>query len=132
MGARATWRPAGPECQPVATTEKPSGRLVHEYILATKRAGEGVLACARCGHRLCSHGGNYKSGALVHETPVTAIPTAQDPAFYLDDIFVFRRYCCPGCHVQIATEIARADEAPFSEMLLADFPAQEFVSINVF
>jgi N-methylhydantoinase B len=131
LSARAGWQPAGPEYQPAAAGpaaagEKhlPVGRSVHEYVLATERAGEPILACARCGHRLCSHDGNYKLGALAYESPVTAIPTAQDPDFYLDDAFVFRRYCCPGCHVQIATEIARADEPPFSEMLLRAVPTR--------
>ncbi len=94
-------------------------RSVHEYVVATDRDGARILACAQCGHEYCGYHGSYKTGALVHEGPVTLIPTGQDPSFYTDDSMVFRRYCCPGCHVQIATEIARADEPPFPEMRLA-------------
>ncbi len=50
--------------------------------------------------------------------PVTGIPSAQDPAVFLDETFVFRRFCCPGCFVKIATEVARIDEPIFSEMRL--------------
>ena len=95
-----------------------SARAVHGHVVATTQGGEHVLACGRCGHRFCDYGGAYKSGTLVEVSPVTAIPTAPDPGTFLDRPFVFRRYCCPGCQLQVATEIAPADEAPYPEMRL--------------
>ena len=120
MEDRALWRPVpgvGESGLPAPATGA-ADRFVHEYVVATERGGRKVLACAKCGHEYCGYGGSYKSGALVHEGPVTHIPGAQDPSFYIDQPIVFRRYCCPGCHVQIAAEIARALEAPFPEMQL--------------
>ena len=121
MAERARWRAgdaAAAEGAPADATGAPD-RFVHEYVIATERAGEMILACAKCGHRFCGYGGSYKLGALVDEGPVTRIPSAQDPSYYVDDSIVFRRYCCPGCHVQIAADITRADEAVFPEMRLA-------------
>jgi hypothetical protein len=52
------------------------------------------------------------------EEPVTALPSAPDPALFVDGGMVLRRFCCPGCRTQMATEIARAEEAIFPEMRL--------------
>ena len=46
------------------------------------------------------------------------IPSQQDPSQYVDDKMVFRRFCCPQCLTQIATEIVRAEEPVFPEMQL--------------
>jgi N-methylhydantoinase B len=118
--ARASWRPSGgaDDAPPAAATGEPP-RLVHATIEAVDHGGERVLACARCGHRYCGYRGSYKSGALMHEGPVTAIPSAADPAYYVDETLVLRRFCCPGCHVQICAEIAKAEEPVRSEMMLS-------------
>ncbi len=116
--ARAGWTQAGGDAHELQPAQGAADRLVHEYVVATERDGEAILACRQCGHRFCGYGGSYKSGTLVDVSPVTTIPTAQDPSFYLDRRFVFRRYCCPGCHVQVATEIAPADEPAYPEMRL--------------
>ena len=92
---------------------------MHEYVVALKRDGRAILACAGCGRELSAYDGSYKSGLLVHEGEVTLIPSAQDPRYYVDEHLVFRRYCCPGCHVQVAAEIVRADDPICSEMQLA-------------
>ena len=118
--ARAGWRTAsanGGDAPADAGRGAPVG-AVHEYVVATMQGGEHVLACAQCGHRFCDYGGAYKSGTLVDVSPVTAITTAPDPSAFLDRDFVFRRYCCPACYVQVATEITPADEAPYAEMRL--------------
>lgn len=117
---RAGWQPLpqGDDSAPVAATGAPA-QQVHAAIVSTDRDGERVLACDRCGHRYCGHGGNYKQAALVHESPVTAIPSAADPAFYVDEPLVFRQYCCPGCQVLVCTEVAKANEPVEAEMRLA-------------
>ncbi|MDE2302051.1 MAG: hydantoinase B/oxoprolinase family protein [Sphingomonadales bacterium] len=117
---RKAWKPVvreGSNTAPVPATGEPD-RLVHEYVAATDRDGERILACALCGQQLAAYDRSYKFGTLVDEGPVTDIPGAQDPALHIDDAMVFRRYCCPGCQTQLATEIARADELMFHEMRL--------------
>ncbi len=94
-------------------------QAVHEYVVATDRADERVLACSECGHRYCGYEENYKAGALCHEGPVMAMPTAQDPSYYNDQPIVLRRYCCPGCHVQVSVEVVRADEPLLAEMIFS-------------
>jgi N-methylhydantoinase B len=117
---RASWRPVAgaDDARPApATGETP--RLVHATIEATDQGGARVLACARCGHRYCGYRGNYKIGALMDEAPITTIPSAADPAYYVDEKLVLRRFCCPGCHVQVCAEITKADEPVVSEMRLS-------------
>jgi N-methylhydantoinase B len=93
-------------------------RFVHESIVAADLAGKLVLACAHCGSVLCGYGDDYRTGALTHQDPVTLIPSAQDPAFYIDEDMVLQRSCCPGCHVQFSAEISRAQEPVVAEMRL--------------
>ena len=93
-------------------------RAIHEYVAATDRGDERVLVCSRCGHTYCGYSENYKNGALCHEGPVMVMPTAQDPSYYNDQPIVLRRYCCPGCHVQVLAEVVRADEPMLAEMIL--------------
>jgi N-methylhydantoinase B len=120
-GERSQWqRPVrdGANRRVKAATGEPD-RAVHEYVVATDQAGERVLACSQCGHCYCGYLENYKEGALVHEGPVMVMPTAQDPLYYNDQPIVLRRYCCPGCHVQVCAEVVRADEPLLTEMILA-------------
>ena len=118
--ARAAWRHTGimDDSAPVAATGAPP-RLVHATIASVDRDGERILACDCCGHRYCGHAGDYKAAALIDESPVTAIPSAADPSFYVDDKLVLRRYCCPGCHVQVCAEVAKANEPVEAEMRLS-------------
>ena len=99
-------------------TGEPS-RLVHAYIASVDRDNERVLACDKCGHRYCGQGGDYKVAALMNESPVTTLPSAADPAFYVDEPLVLRRFCCPGCHVQVGAEVTKADEIVAAEMAFA-------------
>jgi N-methylhydantoinase B len=91
---------------------------LHEYVQAIDSGDHRVLACKRCGHELSDYAENFKSGLLVDESPVTLIPQVQDPSEFLDDVMVFRRYCCPGCHTLFATDLVRPSESPLDEMLL--------------
>lgn len=93
-------------------------RMVHEYIRAADKDGERVLECAACGTTLSPYDRSFKSGTLYDEGPVTLIPSARDPGQFIDDCLMLRRYCCPGCQTQIATEVARSDEPVFPEMRL--------------
>jgi N-methylhydantoinase B len=57
--ARVEWKASGiNDASPFtpATGEPP--RRVHAYIASVDQDGERVLACDRCGHRYCGHGGD--------------------------------------------------------------------------
>ena len=117
---RKGWKQApwdGANTAPVAATGGPV-RMVHEYVRAADKDGQRVLECAECGTTLSAYDCSFKSGTLFDESPITTIPSARDPGRFIDDALVLRRYCCPGCRKQIATEVARGDEAVFPEMRL--------------
>ncbi len=121
LGERGGWSRVEPGTQ---ASHAPSGgsdavTAVHEYVGASLRHGRRILACMRCGEELCDYEGSYKSGSLFDEGPLTLVPTVQDPAYYVDEKLVFRRFCCPGCHVLFATEIVRSADPVCSEMRLA-------------
>ena len=115
---RRQWKRQEPVSEArVDATGEPE-RLVHEYVVARDLDGHRVLACVKCGERLSGYSGSYKRGALMDEVPVTHIPSSPDPARYIDDVMVFRRFACPGCLTQLSTDIARAGEPIFPEMEL--------------
>ncbi|MCT2557520.1 hydantoinase B/oxoprolinase family protein [Tsuneonella sp. YG55] len=117
--SRGKWRKleTSDETRVLATGEP--DLAIHEYVVATDRNGERVLACAKCGERLAGFSGSYKDGALVTEVAITTIPSAPDPARYIDDEMVLRLFACPGCLTQVSADIARAGEPVFEEMRLA-------------
>lgn len=79
----------------------------------------GRLRCARCATELCDADQNYKLWVLQARGPVTDVPGAGDPAPYgLRDEMELRRYFCPGCAVQLDTEIAPPDSEPLWDVEL--------------
>lgn len=117
---RAGWRASGVnDSSPMVAATGEAPRRIHAYIADVDQDNERVLACDRCGHRYCGHGGDYKTAALMDETPVTTIPSAVDPAHFVDEPLVLRRFCCPSCHVQVCAEVVKADEHVKAEMILA-------------
>lgn len=75
--------------------------------------GERTIVCVECGHELSSASENYKLGCLLEESPVTAVnPHLLDPGRFIDTEIVFRRFYCPGCALQIETELAYPDDEP--------------------
>jgi N-methylhydantoinase B len=119
---RSGWTPAserfedGPDPTSMpATGEEP--QHVHEYLVMRDEDDRRVIACSRCDHIVSDGAGSYKLGLLVDESPVTAVPTVDDPAIFLDEEMVFRQSCCPGCQVLISAEILRASEPAIAEAL---------------
>ena len=119
-GDRASWRASGAadDARTTPATGEPR-RLIHAYIASVDQDGERVLACDKCGHRYCGYSGDYKAAALMEESPVTTIPSAADPAYYVDEPLVLRRFCCPGCLVQVCAEVTKADEPVKAEMIFS-------------
>jgi N-methylhydantoinase B len=122
---RAGWAPVagqpgagdGSDVSEEAATGE-GNRFVHEYVVAVDQDGRRILRCGRCKHELGGYRDNYKRHLLVDRSSVMAIPTVADPSFYLDEEIEFRRYCCPGCRVQMTTEVVRASEPILDEMRL--------------
>jgi N-methylhydantoinase B len=125
LADRATWRPAAeigaenplPD-QRTAANGEPE-RHVHEYIVARDEGDQRVLACGECSTVLADYGGDYKLGMLVDDhSPEQVVPTNADPAVFLDDPMVFRRFCCPGCHVLMKGEMVRRGDLIFPDLIL--------------
>ena len=47
------------------------------------------------------------------------IPSNVDPAYFVDEPIVFRRFACPSCHVQVGAEVTKANEPVKAEMVFA-------------
>lgn len=89
---------------PVTTSQ-----LLGEYLVIDE---DGWYGCRRCGHRLSTNATNWKWWAQCAEAQVE--PTVIHNAVVVrraGDI-VFRRYFCPGCAVQLDTEVTVNGEAP--------------------
>jgi N-methylhydantoinase B len=119
---RKSWQPSGagadePSPQTVPATGEPP-QQINDYVVACDHDGERVLACARCNARLAPYRGNLLAGLLLSESPLTIIPQVFDPAFFLDDEFQLRRYCCPGCRVLMMVLVVRADQPQISPFTL--------------
>ncbi len=108
------------EPAPLSTpaSNEPS-QFVHEYVVARDEGEFRVLACSRCDHVLGDYRAEFKLGLLVHEGSATQIPTTSEPSEFLDEKIVFRRFCCPGCQLQMAVEIVREGEPFVPEMMFA-------------
>lgn len=83
------------------------------------RDGERVIACSRRGHPLGDVRANYRYGLLVDEAPTAKLPLNGDAAVFIDAPAVLRRFCCPGCHVPMASEIGMVGEGVRDEMRFA-------------
>ena len=75
-----------------------------------------TVVCRRCDETLCDADENYKLHALCERLPVEeAGPLVNDPAEYVDDDLEFRKFYCPGCATQLATELVETDLEPVHE-----------------
>jgi N-methylhydantoinase B len=120
LAERASWPRASSELDGgphTPATGEPERRVL-DAVVARDHDGRRVLACAHCGEVLSDFTGNYKAGLLAHDGPMTLVPRIPDPGFFLDDTMVFRRFCCPGCHALMTTEVVRDDEPLVSEFAL--------------
>jgi N-methylhydantoinase B len=91
--------------------------LVSEAVELTDGDGGRGYRCARCEHSLGPADQNYKLAALIEQESVsTTNPHTGDPARYVDEKMVARRFYCPGCGVLLDTEIAREQDPPLWDL----------------
>jgi N-methylhydantoinase B len=94
-------------------------RRVHEALVVRDAGDERVIACDRCDTVICGYGDDFKRHVLMDERSPTALPGSKgSPQERLDVEVVLRRYCCPKCFVLLGAEVARADDEPWSDMVL--------------
>jgi len=83
-------------------------------------AGANVIACD-CGTVLATASENWKSGALVKESPISdgnlLIP---DPARLTDDDVVMRQFACPGCLRLLDVDLSRREDPPLWDIRLKE------------
>ena len=119
VAERLSWPledPGEPPKRVAATGEPP--RPVHPALEARDVDGERVLACSRCSHTVIGYAGEFKRGLRVGRAPVTVIPGVDaHPPQVTDEVVELRRYCCPGCGVLMAVDVARPEEPPLPEMV---------------
>lgn len=80
---------------------------------------DGEVVCRECDEALCGAEENYKLHVPVERSPLAeAGPMVNDPDEYVDDDLEFRRFYCPGCATQLATEVVETDRAPLHDKQL--------------
>jgi acetone carboxylase gamma subunit len=72
----------------------------------------GRYRCRACGHDLGGGRSNWKYFALASEATVSSEAIHNRILERPDGSLVFRTYCCPGCALQVDTEVALAGEPP--------------------
>jgi N-methylhydantoinase B len=98
---------------PAGQVDPSAGHRLDDNLVRVLDAGHPVVACAHCGQRL---GDPRTSGTLAlarFDGPSsTAGPqVTSDPAAYVDDLVVFRQYCCPNCWTAVYSSIVPAGHA---------------------
>lgn len=86
-------------------------------------AGDGNwYVCGRCRAALAPGDANYKSGCVVRVTPVSEVGLAPlDARQFIDEDFVYREYCCPGCGLLLQGDFTRCGDDDLWDIRL--FPA---------
>jgi N-methylhydantoinase B len=123
LAERASWKaPVGADPAadvPVKPATGAAPRPVHECLEVRDDGKVRVIACSKCSAVLCGYSDNYKRYCKWDESSITKIsPLVSDPSYFVDDPVVFRRFCCPGCNVLLATEVVHAAEPPVWDMRL--------------
>ncbi len=87
---------------------------------ALELTGEGTdrgYRCVRCEHSLGAAADNYKLSAAIEQTELSeANRHIGDPARYVDEPMVLRRFYCPGCGTLLDTEVARRVDPPLHDI----------------
>jgi N-methylhydantoinase B len=85
--------------------------------------GEGLerqLLCRSCRTPLGNGSESYKRYASTLEQPLTAANSCiEDPELWVDDPLVLRLFLCPGCGTLLEVEVARPEDPPIDDVVLA-------------
>ncbi len=88
-------------------------------ILHLEGSGRELL-CRRCRTSLGDGSESYKHYAATIEQPLAdAGERIDDPAYWVDDPLVLCSFVCPGCGTLLELEVARPDDKPIEDVLLA-------------
>ncbi len=91
----------------------------HEYLEIADVSSRLVVRCVQCATEICEPGANHKLHLLYVDRNLWEVGTrANDPREFIDDPVVLREFFCPGCALQIDTEIARPTDAPYRDIVL--------------
>ncbi len=122
MASRAARRAARLGPAPVIVVRDGTGQTTLGVSDVLELAGDGAdrrWRCARCQTLLGMAKDNYKAGAIVEESEITAAnPHIAPPARLVDAPLVLRHYHCPGCAVTLETEIALAGDPLFHDIAI--------------
>lgn len=81
--------------------------------------GDRVVHCAECDSVLGPVADNYKRYCLRDDASLMAAnPLIAPPEHFVDEPMTFRRYFCPGCVTQVATEVAKVSDPPLHDLEL--------------
>ena len=80
-------------------------------VSAALEIAGGEVRCRKCGHRFGAADRSWKHGAALLETPMKG---AGGAPYSSGEHVLLRRFSCPGCGRQLATETAMKDD-PFLE-----------------
>ena len=111
---------ASPQCRRIPAGE---GELrVADALMLVPAADGSWYVCGRCRAALAPGDANYKAGCVVRVTPVSEVGLAPlDARQFLDEDFVYREYCCPGCGLLLQGDFARSGDDDLWDIRL--FPA---------
>lgn len=94
-------------------------RSVGDALRVVRDGDASKFACGRCGHDMGEADGSYKLALIMEEQPVADVLFPYSaPATFVDAEVVFRRFYCPGCARQLASEVARAGDQPLADIRL--------------
>ena len=80
-------------------------------VSAALEIAGGEVCCRNCGYRFGAADRSWKHGAALLETPMKG---AGGVPYSSGEHVLLRRFSCPGCGIQLATETAMKDD-PFLE-----------------
>lgn len=102
-----------PQRLPVPDPTGHGGHLIAESLELL----DGGIACRNCGHRLSDTKENWKTGAIIRSAPLAeGNPWLPDPTIYTDTPVRVRHFICPGCAVQLDSEVAVGEQGPLWDL----------------
>lgn len=90
----------------------PPGQGGHRISESLEILGE-MIVCRQCGHRLSGAKENFKNGCVIRDVPIQEVNPYIPPAEeYVDASVHARHFFCPGCAVQLDSEVVVNNAEP--------------------